>query len=316
MESEKYVRGWDVELPADDADARAASRPPRRSLLFMPGDSRRKIEKAAGLAVDTIVMDLEDGVALAGKEAARAGVAAAFDQVDFGTRERLIRINPVSSANCRTDLEATAHLQPDGYVIPKVENSDDLLSVDHYLRDLESQNGWPVESIRLLALIETPLGVLNVGDIAGATSRLDALAFGAEDLAGSMGATRTSAGWEVFYARSAVVTAAAAYALQAIDTVFVDLSDLEGLAQECAFARTLGYTGKLAIHPGQVEVINREFSPTADAVAAARRLIDAHDDAQAQGLGAFELDGRMVDMPMVRAAQSVLRRARAAGMLE
>jgi citrate lyase beta subunit len=286
----------------------------RRSLLFMPGDSLRKIEKATTLAVDSVIMDLEDGVARSRKDAARATVVQALTTLDFGARERLVRINPVDSPFSRSDLDATIAARPDGYVIPKVESAEDLQSVGRYLDEAERANGWPRDGLRLLAIIETAHGVMNLAAIAGATSRLDALMFGAEDLAGDMGAMRTRAGWEVFYARSAVVIAAAAHRLQAIDTVFIDLSDLDGLAEECRFARQLGYIGKMAIHPRQVPVINAAFSPTDEEIAQARRLIAAHDEQQADGAGVFELDGKMIDMPMVRAAMRVLDRARAAGI--
>lgn len=163
-------------------------------------------------------------------------------------------------------------------------------------------------------MIETARGVLNIGQIAQASSRLDALVFGAEDLASDLGAKRTPAGWEVFYARSAIVTAAAAYQLQALDMVFVDLNDLAGLAEECRFARQLGFSGKTAIHPHQVEVINRVFAPSPEEIEQALRLVQAFEAHQAAGAGAFELDGKMVDLPVMRAAERVLARARAAGL--
>jgi citrate lyase beta subunit len=166
-----------------------------------------------------------------------------------------------------------------------------------------------VGGIRLLAVIETARGVMKLDEVASADERLDALAFGSEDFAGDIGATRTRDGWEIFYARSAVVTAAAAYGLQALDTVFVDLNDLDGLRAEAQFALRLGYTGKLAIHPKQVAVINEVFTPSAEEVARAQRLMQVFAEQQQQGAGAFAFEGKMVDMPIVRAAQRVLQRA-------
>ncbi|MEZ4659647.1 MAG: CoA ester lyase [Caldilineaceae bacterium] len=286
----------------------------RRSLLFMPGDSMRKIEKAAQLPVDSIVMDLEDGVAHNRKATGRQTIVEALQTLDFGHRERLIRINPVGDHPMGgqlwdVDLEATVQAQPDGYVLPKVEYANDLLTVDQYLTEVERRNNWPLLSIRLLALVETARGVMNLREIAAASSRLDALAIGAEDLAGDMGATRTSMGWEVFYARSALVTAAAAFGLQAIDTVFVDLNDLDGLRAEAAQVQKMGFMGKLAIHPRQVAVINDVFTPSAAEIAQARRIIHSFEEHQAAGDGAFELDGKMVDAPMMKAARRVLARA-------
>ena len=150
---------------------------------------------------------------------------------------------------------------------------------------------------------------MNLRAIAVATPRLEGLIFGAEDLAGDVGSIRTLAAWEVFYARSAVVTAAAAYHLQAFDMIFADFNDAAGLEEESRFARQLGYTGKTCIHPSQTPIIDRAFSPTAAEVARAQRLVEAFAAQQAAGAGAFTFEGKMVDMPMLRAAQRILTRA-------
>ncbi len=168
----------------------------------------------------------------------------------------------------------------------------------------------------LLAIVETALGVVNLREIASGSPRLAALIFGAEDLAGDMGAVRTPDGWEGFYARSAVVLHAKAFGLGAIDTPFVDLDDANGLVAETEQALYMGYTGKLAIHPQQVAPIQRTFTPDAEEIARAQALIAAHAAHQAAGTGVFQLEGKMIDMPMIRAAEAVLARARAAGLLE
>jgi citrate lyase beta subunit len=288
--------------------------PIRRALLFMPGDDRRKIEKGASSGVDSIIMDIEDGVALNRKTIARATVNAALSEVEFGRTERLVRINPVSAPLWEDDLTGTIDGRPDGYVLPKVESGDDVRRVSGWLAEAESARGWMVGALRLLVILETARGFVNLGSIAGSDARLDGLIFGAEDLAGDIGATRTPEGWEVFYARSALVIHAKACGLQAIDTPFVDLADLEGLTGQTRLALNMGYTGKLAIHPRQIEPIQQVFTPTGDEIRRARRLIQAHEIHQASGAGVFELDGKMVDMPMVRAAEAVLARARAAGI--
>lgn len=286
----------------------------RRALLFMPGDSRNKIEKGIALGVDSIIMDLEDGVALNSKPAARATTAAALRELDFGRSERLVRINPVDSGLHLPDLEATVSARPDGYVIPKVEDALQVQVVSAWLSHAEAAQGWQPRSISLIAIVETARGVVNLREIAESDARLGALAFGAEDLAGDMGAARTPEGWEGFYARSAVVLHAKAFGLQAIDTPFVRLDDAAGLEKETRFAAQLGYTGKLAIHPKQIAPIASAFTPTEQDIEAARRVVSAHEQHQASGIGVFELDGRMIDMPMVRAAQTVLDKARAAGL--
>jgi len=279
----------------------------------MPGDSGRKIEKATQLNADSIIVDLEDAVTLSRKEIARQTVVACFQRLDFGPTERLIRMNPVSTSLWEDDLAHTILARPAGYVLPKTESAAQVQAVSRRLAELEERHGLTPGSTRLLALVETALGVVKAADIAGADSRLSALLFGAEDLAGDIGARRSREGWEVFYARSVVVTAAAAHRLPAIDTVFLDLADTEGLTAECQFARGMGFSGKMAVHPRQVEVINQAFSPTDEELDQARRLIAAFESRQAAGTGVFALDGRMIDMPVVLAARKTLAAGRRRG---
>ncbi|MFN8528273.1 MAG: CoA ester lyase [Anaerolineae bacterium] len=287
----------------------------RRALLFMPGDDRRKIEKGAALGVDSIIMDLEDGVALNAKAAARDTIAAALREVEFGRTEKLVRINPVSREHFpEDDLALTLPGRPNGIVIPKVEAAWQVAKVAERLSAAERHHGWDEGEIVLLALVETALGVANVRDIAENAPRLAALIFGAEDLAGDMGAVRTAAGHEMMFARSSVVLHAKAFGVQAIDTPFVDLTDEDGLIRETTTAVEMGYTGKLAIHPKQVEPIQKVFTPSNDQIYRAIQLIRAHESQQAAGSGVFVLDGKMVDRPMVRAAQAVIDRAHAAGI--
>jgi len=288
----------------------------RRALLFMPGDSRKKIEKGASLGVDSIIMDLEDAIAFSGKEEARRCTRQALHEVDFGRSERLVRLNQVIPGWLYADdIAATIDGQPDGYVLPKIEDPSQVQHVADLLAEAEEARGWPQESIKLLAIIETGKGIVNLREIVVAHPRLEALIFGAEDLAGDIGARRTREGWEVFYARSAVVTHAKAYGLQAIDTVFVDLTAPdETLIQETELILSLGYTGKLAIHPRQVAPIQQVFTPSSEEVRAARQLVAAHEAHQNSGLGVFEYQGKMVDMPMIRSALILLARARACGL--
>jgi len=287
-------------MPArGDGEART-----RRSLLFVPGDDPRKTAKAAASGADCVILDLEDGVAAERKLEARGIVAESLATLDFGRSERLVRLNPVGSKLYPGDFEATFPAHPDGYVIPKVESAEQL-------REVEGRTSS--RPIPLLALIESARGVAELKEIAGSTVRLEALLFGAEDLAGDLGAVRTREGTEGAWARGAVVIMAAAHSLQAIDTVFIDLNDLEGLRREAGEACRMGYVGKMAIHPKQIAVIHEAFTPSDEEIARARRLVDEHARQQALGTGAFSLDGKMVDWPMVRAARRLLGRARAAG---
>ena len=289
---------------------------PRRSFLFTPGDSRRKIEKGAQLAVDAVILDLEDAVAPIQKAYARQTVVTSLTDVDFGRTERLVRVNAPDTPLLAADVDAVAGTNVDGIVVSKVETAAHVQAVDERLSVAERENGRAAGSIRLFALIETALGVMNIKEIAQVTSRLEGFLFGAEDLAVDLGAARTPAGWEVFYARTSVITAAAAYGLAAIDMVYVDLDDPAGLEAEAAFARQLGYTGKMAIHPRQVAVINRIFSPSAAEIGRAQRLLAAYEAHVVDGVGAFAMDGRLVDRPIVRAAERILARARLCNLFD
>lgn len=284
-------------------------RPPRRArrvLLFVPADDAHKSARAAASDADSVILDLEDGVAVDRKDVARDAAAAALRKLDFGRSERLVRVNPVGPGLQREDLAAVMPARPDGYVIPKVESAAQVREVARR----SAKHPAP-----LLALIESAAGLMNLREIAAADPRLEALMFGAEDLVGDMGAVRTPEGDEVAWARGAVVVAAAAFTLQAIDTIHPDLGDDAGLKRESLRAARMGYAGKMAIHPKQIEVIAGAFTPTDEEITAAQRLVDAHARHQAAGTGVFALDGRMVDRPMVRAAERLLARARATGKI-
>jgi citrate lyase beta subunit len=281
----------------------------------MPGDDWRKIKKATTLGVDSVCMDLEDGVAQNRKNEAREVIPEALRTVDFGGAERLVRINAVGSGLEEVDLTAVLPVRPDGLVVPKVNTADEVVWVSEQIAAVERARDWPEGGIRLLALVETARGVVNLAAIARSTPRLAALIFGAEDLAGDIGAIRTPAGWEVFYARSAVVTHAAAFGLQAIDMLNVDFRDVSTLQAEARQGMEMGFSGKQIIHPNQVEPVLAAFTPTAEEVAAAQQIVTAHEAHQAAGTGAFALEGKLVDMPVVRAAERVLVRARAAGKI-
>ncbi len=285
----------------------------RRALLYMPGDDERKIRKAATLDVDCVCLDMEDGVALSRKDDAWSLIPAMLRELHFARAERLVRINPVGSGMEAEDLRAALEVRPDGIVIPKVESGDAIRWASAEIAAFERRNGWDGGQIAIIVLVETALGIVNLREIASSDPRLQALIFGAEDLAGDIGAVRTREGWEVFYARSAVVTHAAAFGLQAIDMVYIDYRDTEGLVTESVEAARLGYAGKQVIHPNQVGPVQGAFTPDAGAIAHAERIMNAMAQHQEAGKGAFSLDGKMIDMPLVKAAERVLARARAAG---
>jgi citrate lyase beta subunit len=281
----------------------------------MPGDDRRKIEKATTLGVDCICMDMEDGVAVTRKVEARAVIAQAMKELDFGAAERCIRINSFGSGFEKFDLAAAVATNPDTIVVPKVETAEQVRSISEYIQMYETSSRMEVGTIRLLVGVETARGILNLREIAEADKRLEAIIFGAEDFAASVGATRTPEATEVLYARSAVVTACAANELQAIDMVYIDFRDVEGLRREAEQGARLGFSGKQIIHPNQVAPVQEAFTPSAEAIAYAQRVVNTFAASQREGKGAFALDGKMIDLPLLKNAQNVLDRAKAAGKL-
>ena len=287
----------------------------RRALLYMPGDDRRKIEKSTTLGVDSICMDLEDGTAVNKKLEARAVIAKAMKELDFGESERCIRINSIGSGFEKDDLASALEAQPDSIVVPKIETAEQVKWVSDQIESYELSNKLNLGSIRLLIGLETAKGIMNLKEIAEADKRLEAMIFGAEDYAASVGATRTNEGTEVLYARSAVVTACAANDLQSIDMVYIDFKDTEGLRAEAQAGAGLGFSGKQVIHPNQVQVTQEAFTPSDDAIAYAQRVVETFESSQKEGKGAYALDGKMIDMPLLKNAQKVLDRAKAAGKI-
>jgi len=281
----------------------------------MPGDDRRKIEKATTLGVDCICMDLEDGTAVNKKAEAREVIAQAMRELDFGKSERCIRINSVGSGFEKDDLPAALAARPDTIVLPKVESAEQVKWVSGEIESYELSNGLPVGGIRLLAGLETAKGVINLKKIARAEARLEALIFGGEDFAASIGATRSPEATELLYARQAVVTTCAAYEIQAIDIVYIDFRNTEGLRREAQQGADWGFVGKQIIHPNQVAPVQEAFTPSDEAIAYARRVVETFEASQQEGVGAYALDGKMIDMPLLKSAQNVLERARAAGKL-
>ncbi len=264
------------------------------------------MRKASGAGADTIVFDLEDAVAPARKADARRDVRDVLAAPDFRPdAEVCVR---VSGTETYRDLETVADDDAaafDAVMLPKAESAD---AVDHLAAQLREHG----RSVPVIALIETARGVLRAAEIADARAT-DAVAFGAEDLSADLGATRTDEGTEVLYAREKVVTAAAAAGVDAIDTVYTDFGDTDGLAEETRFAATLGYDGKMAIHPAQVPVINDAFTPDTESIAWAGRVLAARDEAAAADRGVFEVDGEMIDAPLIAQAERVREYARLAG---
>ena len=287
----------------------------RRALLYMPGDDWNKINKAITLGVDCICMDMEGGTAVSRKAPARETIARGLRELNFGKTEKLARINSVGSGFEKGDLEAVLPYHPDGIVIPKLESLDQIQWAHGLIEAAELAHGWGVNSIRMLVGVETAKGIINLKEFAS-HPRLDGLIFGAEDFAASVGATRSRAGLEVLTARTTVLMHAAANGLQAIDMVFIDFRDTVNLKVEAMQGAQMGFSGKQIIHPAQVQPVQEAYTPSDEEIAYAQRVVETFEAHQAEGAGAYVLDGKRIDMPLFKIAQNVLDRARAAGKID
>jgi citrate lyase subunit beta/citryl-CoA lyase len=278
---------------------------PRRSRLYAPGNNPRL---SAGIDIhgaDCVLLDLEDSVPLGEKAAARILVKHLLAAVPF-PEEAWVRINPLDAGG-REDVAEVLRGRPHGICLPKAESARDVLDLDDELSRIEAERGIEEGATWILPIIETARGVLRAEEIAAASGRVVMLAFGAEDFTRDVGARRTSEA--LLFARSQIVAAAAAAGVQASDTVYADLSDMEGLVEEANLARELGFDGKGAINPRQIEPIHRAFSPTEEELEQARAIVAAAREAEAQGLGAVALDGKMIDRPVLERAQRVMKYA-------
>jgi len=292
----------------------AATRPHlRRSFLFVPGSDERKLAKAPGLGADAIILDLEDGVAAARKREARTNIQAFLQGQHEPSVECFIRVNGISTPYFEADLEASVGVGPHVLVIPKVDSPHILQRIHARLTERERALGVSPGSFALFAQIESAQGIVNAAAIAAATSRLVGVMLGHVDLCVDLGipAGRVSDGI-VYHARCQLVLAAKAAGVDVVDSIFLNIHDHEGLRAEAAQAAALGFTGKLAIHPGQLPVIHEAFTPSAEQVRRAERILEAWRQAEADGRGVCTLDGELIEKPVVEAERRVLERARRA----
>ncbi|MEE9280956.1 MAG: CoA ester lyase [Myxococcota bacterium] len=289
----------------------------RRAIHFVPGANEKMFRRSLELPVDGLILDLEDAVTPENKDSARETVRDWLAEADFGPRERLVRINPLETPWGLRDLEVTMAARPDGYVVPKARSRDDLLRIDEILARIEAERGYPRRGVALLVIgTETPEGLLSIRELASAP-RVDGLTWGAEDLSAAIGARRnrdeSGVYLEIFrFARHLALLAAAAAGVQPIDSVYVDIRDSVGLEAECREAAAMGFTGKITIHPSQIEIVNEAFSPSPEEIAESRELLAAFEEHQRAGRMAFAFKGSMVDAPHLARARTILERARLA----
>ena len=282
----------------------------RRSRLYLPGNEPKYFINAGLHAPDAIILDLEDSVHFAEKDAARLLVRNALRAVDFGAAERMVRINPLPLG--LSDLEEVVPQAPDLILIPKVETPDQVSDIVGAMDSIAKQAGVG-RPIWLMPILETALGIENAFAIAKASERVVALTIGLEDYTADLGVAKTAGGAESLYARQRVVNAAHAAHVQAIDSVYSDVADSEGLLRWGEASRAMGFEGMGCLHPIQIATIHRAFTPTTSELEKARQIVAAYEEAQKQGLGVVSLGSKMIDPPVVQRALKLVARAKKMG---
>jgi citrate lyase subunit beta / citryl-CoA lyase len=288
----------------------------RRSLLYVPGNMPSMLQNIPIFQADVVIIDLEDAVPHFEKDAARRLVRRFLEGYRERDKEILVRINALDTPFARDDLREVLPARPDGVRLPKADTPELVERLDTTLTEFEESLGLPVGTFLVLPSIESALGVSNCMDTASASDRLLGLAFGAEDYTATLEVERTKGGEELLIARSRVVRAAKAVGIQAIDSIFADVNDVEGLRRETELVKGLGYVGKSLVNPRQIAVVHEVFAPKATEIAYAREVVDAIRRARELGTGVIALRGKMVDAPVVKRALRVLRTAHAQGLID
>jgi citrate lyase subunit beta/citryl-CoA lyase len=279
---------------------------PLRSFLFVPGNRERFLEKLETLRPDAVILDLEDSVPPAEKEAARQMVRAVLLSNRFAEHQLFVRVNGFGTGLTAADLAAVACSRLQGVFLPKVDSVEALRQANRLLALAESRAGLEIGTTRVIPIVETVRGIAQVTDLASCGPRISGLNFGYDDFALDLGVVRSPDGIETFYPRARVALAARAADLLAIDGSRADFGDLDALVEECRVSRQLGFTGKQCIHPSQIEPVNRAFSPAPEEVARAREVVAAYEAAERQGQGSGRLGDLMVDRPVVERARRLI----------
>lgn len=286
----------------------------KRTSLYASGSNPVNMIQAAFYNEDCIVYDMEDSVPLSEKDTARLLIYNTVRYHRPANKYVIIRVNGIYSEYLEEDLEAAVRARPDAIRIPKVEYKEEAVRICNRITEIEKEAGLEVGKIEVWCNIESYLGMINAYEIATADSRIVALALGAEDFTASMKSTRTKAGLEIFYARNAILTACRHAGIEAIDAVFSDINDIEGLKEDTQLTKNLGFDGKTCVHPRQIDVVNSYFTPSAKEIKYALRVLQAVEEGARLGKGAVTLDGGMIDKPMELRARTTLAQAEAAGV--
>ncbi len=278
-------------------------------MLYIPGNNPAMLQQGGVYGADSILMDLEDAVAPEQKDAARILVESMIKNIDYYNAEITVRINHIDTPFGMEDLEVIVPLQVDAIRIPKIETKHEIQNVIFIIEKIEKECGITDSKMKIHPMIETALGVENAFEIAGKSKRIDAITIGGQDLTADMGIINSKDGIGVDYARRRIVMAAKAYKIDALDTVFVDLDDEEGLRKETEYAKKIGFTGKAIINPRQISVVHEVFIPTEDEIRSALRIIKEFKKKREKGIGVFAVDGKMVDAPILTRAKTILELA-------
>jgi len=284
----------------------------------VPGHRQKMIDKALGLNADAIMLDIEDGVAPNEKDAARKNIGDSLGRAKApGTPARYVRINAIGHARMDADLEAVVRPGLEGLVCPKVDTAEEVRKVDAILNEKEPQNNLAKGRVKLLIAVESPRGLLNAPAIAAASPRIVGIIFGAEDFGREIGlpTVREGEARDLIYARSAIVIAAASAHVQAVDGVWVDLNDSQGLLDFAKQSRQLGFSGMSCIHPSQIDAINKTFSPMAEEIDYCQKVLQAFEEANARGDGSIAFGGQLIDRPIIERARRTLDMAKSLGMI-
>jgi citrate lyase subunit beta/citryl-CoA lyase len=288
----------------------------RRSLLYVPGNMPSMLQNLSVFGSDAVIIDLEDAVPHGEKDAARRLVRRFLESYRTRPQEVLVRINALDTPFAYEDLREILPALPDGVRLPKADTPEVVERLDTLLTEFEEELGLEIGRFRILPSIESAEGVLQCIEIARSSPRLLGLAFGAEDYTASMEIERTKTGEELMNARARVVWAAKAAGIQAIDSIFADVKDMDGLRRETELVKALGYTGKSLVNPRQIEVVHEVFAPKPSEIAYALQVIEAIERAREMGTGVISLGGKMVDAPVVKRAFRTLRTAHAQGLVD
>jgi len=288
----------------------------RRTMLFVPGNNPGMIRDAGIYSADCVMFDLEDAVSVNEKDSARFLVFGALTRLEYPGKELVVRVNDPRTAAGREDLEAIVRAGGAVIRLPKTETAEDVAFCAALIEEIEKKAGREPGSTRMMAAIESAEGVLNARSIARASRRLVAVALGAEDYVTDLKTTRSAEGTELLFGRSMVLLAARSAGIDAIDTVFSDINNEEGLRRETTLIRQLGFDGKSVINPRQIRIVHEVFTPTEKEIAHARAVLEAIREAERRHSGVISLNGKMIDRPVVLRAERTLALARAAGCFQ